>query len=243
LAHFLELCDTIIIKEVAPKAIRLRLFPFSLMGKAKQWFYKDKEAVNTWSKCSMAFLMKFFPMGKTNALRGRIANFQQTSMEPILEAWERLQEYIQACPHHGMDNWMVLQNFYNGLTPMLKGHLDATASGAFLSLTTDEVTALIEKMVANQGWGEDRTPANTQKGMHTVKETDMLATKIDLLLKKFDERATDVNTSTVKIMDTQMTCEVCGKIGHSGNDFPETREEAQYINNSYRQQGGGNNNG
>jgi hypothetical protein len=30
----------------------------------------------------------------------------------------------------------------------------------------------------------------------------MLAAKIDLLLKKFDERATDVNTGTVKTMDS-----------------------------------------
>ena len=47
---------------------------------------------------------KVFPMGKTNALKGKISNFQQTSMESIPEAWERLQDYIQACPHHGMEN-------------------------------------------------------------------------------------------------------------------------------------------
>ena len=75
LQHFLELCDTIIIKDIALASIRLRLFPFSLMGKAKKWFYKEKEAVNTWAKCSTAFLVKFFLMGKTNALRGRISNF------------------------------------------------------------------------------------------------------------------------------------------------------------------------
>jgi hypothetical protein len=65
LQHF-ELCDIIVIKDVAPESMRLRLFPFSLVGKVKRWFYKDKKAVNTWEKCSMAFLMKFFPMGKTN---------------------------------------------------------------------------------------------------------------------------------------------------------------------------------
>jgi hypothetical protein len=76
LQQFLELLDTIVIKDVAPEAIKLRLFTFSLVGKAKQWFYKDKEAVDTWSKCSAVFLANFFPVGKTNALRGRIANFQ-----------------------------------------------------------------------------------------------------------------------------------------------------------------------
>ena len=73
--HFLELCDTIVIKDIAPASIRLRLFPFSLAGRAKKWFYKDKEAVNMWDKCSVVFLAKFFPMGKTNALRGKISNF------------------------------------------------------------------------------------------------------------------------------------------------------------------------
>ena len=79
-------------------------------------------------------------------------------MEPIPEAWERLQEYILACPHHGMEKWLILQNFYNGLTTMSKGHIDAAAGGAFLSLTVEKAKALIEKMIENQGWGEDRTP-------------------------------------------------------------------------------------
>jgi len=52
----------------------------------KQWFYKEKEAVSTWDKCSMAFLVKSFPMGKTNTLRGRVLNFHQNTMESILEA-------------------------------------------------------------------------------------------------------------------------------------------------------------
>jgi len=70
LQNFLELCDTVVIRGVAADAIKLRLFPFSLLGKAKQWFYKEKD-IDTWAKCSKAFLAKFFPLGKTNALHGR----------------------------------------------------------------------------------------------------------------------------------------------------------------------------
>ncbi|XP_066383574.1 uncharacterized protein [Miscanthus floridulus] len=76
LQHFLELRDTVIINDVALEIIKLRLFPSSLLGKAKQWFYKDQEAVNTWAKCSTVFLTNFFPSGKTNAILGRILNFQ-----------------------------------------------------------------------------------------------------------------------------------------------------------------------
>jgi hypothetical protein len=71
------------------------------VGKAKQWFYKDNEAVSTWRKCSEAFLTKFFPIGKTNALRGRITNFQQELIETIPKAWEKLQEHVQHAPTIG----------------------------------------------------------------------------------------------------------------------------------------------
>jgi len=68
LQNFLELCKTVTIRGVTADIIRLRLFPFSLLGKAKQWFYQNKKAVSTWDKCSAAFLAKFFPLGKTNTL-------------------------------------------------------------------------------------------------------------------------------------------------------------------------------
>jgi Fe2+ or Zn2+ uptake regulation protein len=70
-----------------------------------------------------------------------------------------------------------------------------------------------------------------------MKEMDMLAVKIDLLLKRLDERAADKEAmkSTVQAMDSHMICEVCGEVSHSGNDCLETREDAAYINNGFRQ--------
>jgi len=76
-------------------------------------------------------------------------------------------------------------------------------------------------MVANQSWGEGR---KTQKGMHTVKETGLLAAKIDLLMKRLDEQATDPTTSTVQDIDSCMTCEECGNVGHMGINCPRTHE-------------------
>ena len=76
LQNFLEISSTVIIKDVAQDIILLHLFAFSLVGKAKQWFYTNKDNISTWARCSKAFLIKFFPIGKTNALRGKISNFQ-----------------------------------------------------------------------------------------------------------------------------------------------------------------------
>ena len=82
LQNFLDLCDTVVIRGVAADVVKLRMFPFSLLGKAKHWFYKEND-INTRAKCSKAFLTKFFPLGKTNALCGKISSFQQTGMESI----------------------------------------------------------------------------------------------------------------------------------------------------------------
>ena len=171
----------------------------------------------------MTFLVKFFPTGKTNALRGRISNFKQTTSESIPEAWERLQEHILACPHHGMEDRLILQNFYNRLTSTSRAHIDAAAGGAFFSLTVNGATALIEKMVSNQGWSEDKLQTK-QDDKHTMEETDMLATKLDLLIKRLDEHTTTKGEiyGTVQSLYSHIPCEVCGNFGHSGNNCLET---------------------
>jgi hypothetical protein len=48
--NFLELYETVVRRGVTADAIKLHLLPISLLGKAKQWFYKDKDAVSTWNK-------------------------------------------------------------------------------------------------------------------------------------------------------------------------------------------------
>jgi hypothetical protein len=94
--------------------------------------------------------------------------------------------------------------------------------------------ALINKMVSNQSWGKER---KTQKGIQTMKEMDMVFAKIDLLIKRQEEQAQDKNTmrGTVQAMDSHVMCEVCGNVGNSGNDCPETHKEATFINNGFRQ--------
>jgi hypothetical protein len=47
LQHFLEICSTFTIKGVPRDAILLRLFSFSLLRKAKQWFYANREKHTT----------------------------------------------------------------------------------------------------------------------------------------------------------------------------------------------------
>jgi hypothetical protein len=64
--------------------------------------------------------------------------------------------------------------------------------------------------------------------MHQLKEVDMLSAKMDLLIKRLDERAGEMN-EVMHIHDFHMTCEECGETGHSGNNCPKLQEDVNYI--------------
>jgi len=138
-----------------------------------------------------------------------------------------------------MEDWLILQNFYNGLTSISRAHIDAATGGAFFSLIVSKATTLIEQMVSNQGWSEDSLQPQ-EDDMHTMEEMDMLATKLDLLLKHLDKHDAIKGTpyGTVQSLYSHIPCKVCGNFGHSGNDYLETREDALNNNNGFRQQGG-----
>jgi hypothetical protein len=80
---------------------------------------------------------------------------------------------------------VLIQNFYNGQTAPNRQHIDVVAGGAFFSVTVANGMALIEKIISNQGWNDEHVQPR-QRGMHTVKKTDMLVAKLDLLLKRLD---------------------------------------------------------
>jgi hypothetical protein len=83
--------------------------------------------------------------------------------ETIAEAWERLQDYIVACPHHSMDEWFIIQSFFHGLIRSAQEHIDAAAGGSFFALSIEEACKLVEKMASNQSWNVERTQNHTCK--------------------------------------------------------------------------------
>jgi len=102
-----------------------------------------------------------------------------------------------------------------------------------LSLKT---TTLVEKMASNQSWSEERTQTHKRGGgMHQLKEVDMLAAKMNLLMKRLDERTIE-KKEVMHIHDSGMTCEECGETRHTGTNCPELMKDVNYVinnNNNY----------
>ena len=65
LKKFIELCDMQKYKEVDGDIVKLKLFPFSLRGRAKEWLQSlPKNNIDSWSKCKDAFIGKYYPPSK-----------------------------------------------------------------------------------------------------------------------------------------------------------------------------------
>jgi hypothetical protein len=112
--------------------------------------------------------------------------------------------------------------------------MDAAAGGAFLSLTLTQATNLVEKMASNQAWNEERLPRKKERGMHRLKELDMLSAKMDLLMKRLEDKAPE-RKEVMQLFESRTTCEECGNTGHSGSQCPQLEENVNYINNNNNQ--------
>ena len=69
LSNFLELCGTIKMNGVDHDVIRLKLFPFSLKEKARNWFHNLAQgSIEMWGEMVESFLTKLFPPPLTSQL-------------------------------------------------------------------------------------------------------------------------------------------------------------------------------
>ena len=104
------------------------------------------------------FLTKFFPLAKIAQLVQEINTFRQFEGENLAEAWERFHELLRRWPHHRLTQWMQMHTFYNGLSDSARTIIDASAEGALLNKTTDQVYEILEDTTTNTNqWPRDRS--------------------------------------------------------------------------------------
>uniref|UniRef100_A0A803N896 Retrotransposon gag domain-containing protein n=2 Tax=Chenopodium quinoa TaxID=63459 RepID=A0A803N896_CHEQI len=131
---------------VTDDALRLRLFPFSLRDRAKEWLRDEGSgSFDTWDKLVKAFLVKFLGQEKTARLRNELSTFRQSDEESLYDAWRRFKRLQRQCPHHGIPEWMLIQTFYNGLTHEFRIYIDAASGGSLLTKNPTEAKELMSQ--------------------------------------------------------------------------------------------------
>ena len=127
------------------KIVRWKLFPFSLMGRAKQWYSQTIERMQGDGEtlCSK-FCLCFFPTSRVVSLRKEVLNFRQLEEESLGTSWDHFNDLIINGPGLAIPDPMLLQHFYMGLSKDSSESLDAASRGAFLHLSTSEARAILD---------------------------------------------------------------------------------------------------
>ena len=72
-------------------------------------------------------------------------------------------ETISACPHHGFDTWMLVNHFYDGMSPAMKQLLETMCGGAFLSKHLDEAMEFLNYVVKTSKAWDKLNPREAKK--------------------------------------------------------------------------------
>ncbi|XP_050104656.1 uncharacterized protein LOC126584263 [Malus sylvestris] len=221
LKEFEVVCSSMTPVTVDGSILKMKAFPFSLMDKAKDWLYElAPGTVTSWESMKRAFLEKFFPTSRIILLRKKISGIQQSQGESFPSYYERFKSLVASCPQHQMKEELLLQYFYEGLLPLERQMLDASAGGALVDKTPRDAKTLIANRALNaqqyEGVGQRDTPRP-----HHVNEVSSISE-----LQSQMANLTSMLSQLVKGPKTQGTtiCGVCSIQGHQSDQCPQLIE-------------------
>ncbi|CAN6544141.1 unnamed protein product [Malus baccata var. baccata] len=220
LKEFEVVCSSMTPVNVDRNILKMKAFPFSLMDKAKDWLYElAPGTVTSWESMKRAFLEKFFPTSRIILLRKKISGIQQEEGESFPTYYERFKSLVASCPQHQMKEELLLQYFYEGLLPLERQMLDASAGGALVDKTPMAAKVLIANRALNaqqyEGVGQ-RGPPRHQ--VHEVSSTSDLHSQLANLTSIVSQMAEGMK------MQGPVVCGVCSIQGHVSEKCPQLIE-------------------
>ncbi|CAN6552315.1 unnamed protein product [Malus baccata var. baccata] len=220
LKEFEVVCSSMTPVNVDGNILKMKAFPFSLMDKAKDWLYElAPGTVTFWESMKRAYLEKFFPTSRIILLRKKISGIQQEEGESFPTYYERFKSLVASCPQHQMKEELLLQYFYEGLLPLERQMLDASAGGALVDKTPMAAKILISNRALNaqqyEGVGQ-RGPPRHQ--VHEVSSTSDLHSQLANLTSIVSQMAEGMK------MQRPVVCGVCSIQGHVSEKCPQLIE-------------------
>ncbi|KAJ9567940.1 hypothetical protein OSB04_003906 [Centaurea solstitialis] len=234
LERYLEILSTFRINHLPVDTVRLTLFTFSLKDRAKAWQRSlPPNSITTWDQLASAFLTKFFPPARSANFRAEITQFKIRSGESIYEAWERYRELLRMCPHHGLQQWLTIEMFYNGLDQHHKNIIDSAAGGSLMSKTYEDAYALICEIADNNyQWHSERND-QVRRSIGTSSQDSTEATSLQAQISGLSNQ---LKNMSVRMVGTP-SCQICGE-SHSTNECnlvasveTDDVEEVNYMQN------------
>ncbi|KAM2111922.1 hypothetical protein ACFX1R_014487 [Malus domestica] len=220
LKEFEVVCSSMTAINVDGSILMMKAFPFSLLEKAKDWLYElAPGTVTSWDSMKRAFLEKFFPTSRVILLRKRISGIQQNPGESFPSYYERFKSLVASCPQHQMKEELLIQYFYEGLLPMERQMLDASAGGALVDKTLGAAKVLIANRAHNaqqyEGVGQRDPPRPQVNEVSSMPEIQSQLANLTSIVSQLAEG--------MKIHGPSV-CGVCSVQGHANDQCPQLIE-------------------
>ncbi|GJW47471.1 reverse transcriptase domain-containing protein [Tanacetum coccineum] len=226
--YFNKITSTMKFPNVPSTSVKLMLFPFSLEGAARIWLEKEPpRSILTWDDLVSKFINKFFPPSKTTNLRNEITRFQQKFDETFYEAWDRFNDLLRGCPHHGFSELHQLDTFYNALNSNDQDSLNSAAGGNFLDKMPRECLKIIESKSKVR---QSRSKAIVSK-VSTSSSTPAVSSDVAELKDMVRALILDKKNQTpapAPVKAIEQSCVTCGG-GHSYQNCPATNDYRDNI--------------
>ena len=194
---FEEVCMTFKEGATDMELLKLKAFPLTLKDKAKIWLNSLRlRTIRNWGDMQAEFLKKFFSNHKTNSLKREIYTFIALENEKFYQCWERYLEITSAYPHHGFDNWILVNHFYNRMSLAMKQLLETMCGGDFTSKHPEEAMDFLNYVAeTSKAWDEPnprvvermRPAANLRGGMYSITEDMEMKVKLSTFTRRLDE--------------------------------------------------------
>ncbi|GJT73526.1 reverse transcriptase domain-containing protein [Tanacetum coccineum] len=226
--YFNKITSTMKFPNVPSTSVKLMLFPFSLEGAARIWLDKEPpQSILTWDDLVSKFINKFFPPSKTTNLINEITRFQQRFNETFYEAWDRFNDLLRGCPHHGFSELHQLDTFYNALNSNDQDSLNSAAGGNFLDKMPRECLKIIESKSKVR---QSRSKAIVSK-VSTSSSTPAVSSDVAELKDMVRALILDKKNQTpapAPVKAVEQSCVTCGG-GHSYQNCPATNDYRDNI--------------
>ncbi|GJV20316.1 reverse transcriptase domain-containing protein [Tanacetum coccineum] len=225
--YFNKITSTMRFPDVPSTSIKLMLFPFSLEGSARIWLEKEPpRSILTWDDLVSKFINQFFPPSKTTNLRNEITRFQQRFDESFYEAWDRFNDLLRACPHHGFSELHQLDTFYNALNANDQDSLNFAAGGNFLDKMPRECLKIIESKSKVRNSRNKAVVAKVSSNSSTLgisPDVAALTTEVSELKNMMKTMLIDKQKAQapVPVKAVEQSCVTCGGT-HSYRNCPAT---------------------
>ncbi|CAM8920448.1 unnamed protein product [Rhodiola kirilowii] len=217
------ICQNIKPNGVNVDDFKLKAFYFSLIDAANDWFLSlPSGSIRTWAQMQKKFLDKYYPAGWAMQVRGQIQQIKQGPNETMYDYLEKFNRLERSCCTLGLPEKLTIEYLIDGLRPLDKMLLDASAGGSMMNLSLSGIRDLITNVAENARFREETTRQDEFSRTKNV-------AKAETSMNSLPEEMKQLKEMMIQILRRQPVpvnpCEFCGSTEHKTDACPTLLEE------------------